>query len=115
MVITVYTTFLPITTGQIVHLENADILLSSMYKYNLIRKSLLRAHCMSLYYCVLFFVLLCLPHASKVLFLDDFGLSVIFLFVHQISLVPLNGFAPNSQRRRVWSFAWTSLNVKVKG
>jgi len=28
---------------------------------------------------------------------------------------PLNGFAPNSQRRRVWSLAWTSLKVKVKG
>jgi len=28
---------------------------------------------------------------------------------------PLNGFAPNSHGRRVWSFARTSLNVKVKG
>jgi len=27
----------------------------------------------------------------------------------------MNGFAPNSQGRRVWSFAHTSLNVKVKG
>jgi len=27
----------------------------------------------------------------------------------------LNGFAPNSQGRRVWSFARTSLNVRVKG
>jgi len=28
---------------------------------------------------------------------------------------PLNGFAPNSHRWRVWSFARTSCNVKVKG
>jgi len=27
---------------------------------------------------------------------------------------PLNGFAPNSHGRRAWSFAWTTLNVKVK-
>jgi len=51
-----------------------------------------------------------LPHGSKVLFLE---LSVSFLFVTQISPERLNGFAPNSQGRRVWSLAWTSLNVKV--
>ena len=27
---------------------------------------------------------------------------------------PLNGFAPISQRRHVWYFARTSLNIKVK-
>jgi len=32
--------------------------------------------------------------------------------VNQISWEPLNGFAPNSQARHVWSFAQTSLNVK---
>jgi len=36
------------------------------------------------------------------------------LFVYGISQEPLNGFAPNSQGRRVWSLARTSLNVKVK-
>jgi len=43
------------------------------------------------------------------------ALSVTFLFVHEISREPRNGFAPNSQGRRVWSLARTSLNVKVKG
>jgi len=52
------------------------------------------------------------PHASKVLL---FVLSVIFLFVPQISREPLNGFAPNSQGIRVWSIARTRLNVMVKG
>ena len=42
----------------------------------------------------------------KVLFL---ALSVTFLFVCQISLEPLNGFAPNSHGRRVWSLARRSL------
>jgi len=27
---------------------------------------------------------------------------------------PLNGFAPNSQGRRIWSGAWRSFKVKVK-
>jgi len=49
----------------------------------------------------------------KVLFLV---LSVCgFLFVYEISPEPLNGFAPNSQGRRVWSLARTCLKVKVKG
>jgi len=34
--------------------------------------------------------------------------------VNQISQELLNGFAPNSQGRRVWSLARTSLNVKVR-
>jgi len=38
-----------------------------------------------------------------------------FLFVYKISREPLNGFTPNSHRRRVWSLAWMSLNIKVKG
>ena len=37
------------------------------------------------------------------------------LFVPQISREPLDGFAPNSQARRVWTLARSSLNVKVKG
>ena len=49
----------------------------------------------------------------KVLFIV---LSVCrFLFVYDTSQEPLNGLAPNSQGRRVWSIARTSLNVKVKG
>jgi len=35
--------------------------------------------------------------------------------MNQISLEPLNGFMPNSQRSRAWSLARTSLNVNVKG
>jgi len=46
----------------------------------------------------------------KVLFL---ALSVTFLFDYEISQALLNGFAPNSQQRRVWSVARTSLKVKV--
>jgi len=42
-------------------------------------------------------------------------LFVTFLFVNQIFPEWLHGFAPNSQARRVWSLARTSLNVKVKG
>jgi len=38
-----------------------------------------------------------------------------FLFVYEISREPLNGFAPNSQGRRVWSFARTSFKVKGQG
>jgi len=41
--------------------------------------------------------------------------SFIFLFVHQISREALNGFASNSQARRVWSLAQMSLNVMVTG
>ena len=33
----------------------------------------------------------------------------------EISWEPLNGFAPNSHRRHIWSFARMSLKVKVKG
>ena len=33
----------------------------------------------------------------------------------EISREPLNGFATNSHGRRVWSLAWMSLKVKVKG
>jgi len=46
-----------------------------------------------------------------------FGAVSLFLVVYEISLEPLNGFAPNSHRRRVWSLARMSLKVrsKVKG
>jgi len=37
------------------------------------------------------------------------------LFVYKISREPLNGFAPNSHGRHIWSLAHTNLNVKVKG
>ena len=43
------------------------------------------------------------------------ALSVTFLFAYEISRQPLSEFAPNSQRRRVLSFARMSLKVKVKG
>ena len=55
-----------------------------------------------------------LPHAVN-WWNSVFSAVCDFLFVHQIYREPLNGFAPNSQRRRVWSLARTSLNVKVKG
>jgi len=48
----------------------------------------------------------------QVLFL---ALSVTLVFVYEVSREPLNRCAPNSQRKRVWSLAQTSLNVKVKG
>jgi len=41
--------------------------------------------------------------------------KVLLLFVYEISRQLLNGFASKSQGRRVWSLAWTSLNVKVNG
>jgi len=48
----------------------------------------------------------------KVLFLAS---SVCgFSFVYEISPEPLNGFAPNSHGRRVWSLARMSLKVKIK-
>ena len=37
------------------------------------------------------------------------------LFVYEISREPLNGFAPNSQRKTCLVLARMSLNVKVKG
>ena len=41
--------------------------------------------------------------------------KVLLLFVYEISRQLLNGFASKSQGRRVWSLAWTSLKIKVKG
>jgi len=38
---------------------------------------------------------------------------VVFLFVYEISPELLNGCAPNSHGRCVWSLAWTSLKVNV--
>jgi len=37
--------------------------------------------------------------------------SVVFLFVYEISLELLNGFAPNSHRRRVWYLARMSKST----
>jgi len=42
------------------------------------------------------------------------AVSLCFLFVYEIRREPLNGFAPNSHERRVWSLDRTSLKVKVK-
>jgi len=47
----------------------------------------------------------------RVLFLAP---SVTF-FMYEISRGSLNGFAPNSHGRLIWSLVRTSLNVKVKG
>jgi len=46
---------------------------------------------------------------------DVFGAVCDFLFVYEIFRELLNGFAPNSQGRRVWFLVGTSLKVKVKG
>jgi len=43
------------------------------------------------------------------------ALSVTFLFEYETARERLNGFKPNSQRRRVWFLARRSLNVKIKG
>jgi len=40
---------------------------------------------------------------------------LFFLFVYEIYPEHLKGFAPNSQGKRVWSLARTSLNIEVKG
>jgi len=61
--------------------------------------------------CVIIFTTL--GELRKVLFLTP---SVCrFLSVYEISGEPLNGFAPNSHRRRVCSLARMSLKVKVTG
>jgi len=52
-----------------------------------------------------------LSELRKVLFLAP---SVCgFLFVNEMSLETMNGFAPNSHGRCVWSLPGTSLKVKV--
>jgi len=38
-----------------------------------------------------------------------------FFFVYEISLELLNGFAPNSHTRRVWSLTRVSLKVEGQG
>ena len=43
------------------------------------------------------------------------AVSLLFLFVYEISRESLNGFAPNSHGRRAWSLARMSLKAKVKG
>ena len=43
-----------------------------------------------------------------------FGAVSLWFFVYEISLEPLNGFAPSSHRRHVLSLARTSLKAKVK-
>ena len=60
---------------------------------------------------------LLIPHIVKFERFCFFAPSVcgFFLFVYEISWETLNGFAPNSHRRRVWSVARTSLEVKGQG
>jgi len=41
--------------------------------------------------------------------------SAYFWFMYEISRKPLNGLAPNSHGKCVWSHARTNLKVKVKG
>jgi len=54
-----------------------------------------------------------LPHAVNCgrLFLT----VSLWVVVYEISLEPLNGFAPDSHRRHVWSLTRTSFKGKVKG
>jgi len=62
------------------------------------------------------YIFTALSKLRTVLFLVLFvTFFVCFFFVNQISREWLNGFVPNSQGRRVWSLAWTSLTIKVKG
>jgi len=42
------------------------------------------------------------------------AVSLCFLFVYEMPREPLNGLAPNSHGRRVWSLARKSLKVKDK-
>jgi len=69
------------------------------------------------YFIILFFIITARSELWKVLFLAP-SVCGFFLFVYEISREPLNGFAPNSPGRRVWSFARTNFNVsrsKIKG
>jgi len=60
---------------------------------------------------IIFKVITACSELRKVLFLAQ---SVCgFLFVYEISWKPLNGLAPNSYGRRLWSLAHKSLKVKV--
>jgi len=59
------------------------------------------------------FCLHLLPHAVNCITFCFWRCLWLFLFVYEISPELLNGFAPNSQGRRVWSLAGTSLKVKV--
>jgi len=59
--------------------------------------------------------LLLLPHAVNCVRFCFWCCLWLLLFVYEISREPLKRSAPNSQGRRVYSFAPKSLNVKVKG
>jgi len=61
------------------------------------------------------FVCLFLPHAVNCVRFCFWHCLYDFLSAYEISREPLNIFAPNSRRKRVWSLVRTSLNVKVKG
>jgi len=59
------------------------------------------------------FCLHLLPHTVNCITFCFWRCLWLFLFVYEISPELLNGYAPNSQGRRVWSLAGTSLKVKV--
>ena len=62
-----------------------------------------------------YYVITVRSELHKVLFLVAVCDFFVCLFMYDISLEPLNGCAPNSHGRRVWSLTWMSLNFKVKG
>ena len=59
-------------------------------------------------------LIICKPHAVNCGRFCFWRRQYVFLFVYEISREPLNGLAPNSQRRRVRSLARKNLKVKVK-
>ena len=59
------------------------------------------------------FAILLLRHETNGVRFCFGAVSLCFLFLHEISRELLSGFVPNSQGRRVWSLARTSLKVKV--
>ena len=86
--------------------------------YSIKYEQVVRSAVHALYNCVLASTTICLllPHAvncGRLCFWRS--QSVFFLFVYEIYPEPLNGFAPNSHGRRVWSLVRTSLKVKDKG
>jgi len=57
-------------------------------------------------------IIIACSELRKVLFLAPSVCA--FLFVYEISPEMLNGSAPNSHRKHVWSLTQTTLRVKVK-
>jgi len=46
---------------------------------------------------------------------ENIIIIIIIIVIYELPREPLNGFAPNSHRSRIWSLARTRLKVKVKG